>query len=290
VSRLAGLDAAQAANAAAIAACGAGGLRIAVGSDMKPHLAARTAEAGLRAASLAAAGVEAPPDAFEGFRGFIQVVNGGVWHERLNLGAFADPGLSLKLYPACSSIQAAAEALAAILAKHDILGGDVASVRCVVTAHIGANLTFPRPRTVTQAQFSMPFALGCILAHGRFTADLLSDAGLADPAVQDAMGRVAMETGRLFEAEAEAARYPEATRVVVTLREGTVLSLLQRDSTGKPNNPMGDAVLRGKFMTNAVSTLGQERAHRLADRILSVETLTDVRTLLAPPQSIDRAA
>ena len=283
VSRLLGLDAEATTRAVAIAAVQAGGLRIGVGSDMKPLLAARASETGLRAAFLAEAGVQAPENAIEGHRGLIATINGGGWTPSAfaRLGAFADPGTSFKLYPACSSVQAAAEALEALVAHEGLAWDDIARVRCEVTSHIAANLAFPRPRSVTQAQFSMPFALACLLVHGRFAADMLTDARLAEPELSAAMDRVDMVPADLFADEADARAYPEATRVVVTLRDGRSFTRQQDASTGKPANPASDALLDAKFLRNTSPTLGTEGAQRLRDVLRAIDAWDDVRTLLA---------
>lgn len=283
VARLLGLDAEATTRAIAIAAVQAGGLRIGVGSDMKPLLAARASETGLRAALLAEAGVQAPGNAIEGPRGLIATVNGGAWTPGAfaRLGAFADPGTSFKLYPACSSVQAAAEALEGLVADEGVAMEDIARVRCEVTSHIAANLAFPRPQTVTQAQFSMPFAIACLLVHGRFTADMLTETRLAEPALTDAMDRVDMVPAELFDDEGDARAYPEATRVVVMLKNGRTLSRKQDASTGKPVNPMADALLDAKFLRNTTAALGAEGAHGLRARLRAVDALDDVRTLLA---------
>lgn len=282
VARLLGLDTEAATHAIAIAAVQAGGLRIGVGSDMKPLLAGRASETGLRAALLAEAGVQAPDNAIEGPRGLIATVNGGAWTPSAfaRLGAFADPGTSFKLYPACSSVQAAAEALEALMADKRLAGGDIARVRCEVTSHIAANLAFPRPKTVTQAQFSMPFAIACLLEHGRFTADMLTDARLAEPALLAAMGRVDMAPADLFTNEADARAYPEATRIVVTLKDGRSLARQQDAATGKPVHPMSDALLDAKFLRNTAPALGTEGAQALRATLRAIDQLDDVRALL----------
>lgn len=292
VSRLLGMDARATTNAIAIAAVQAGGLRIAVGSDMKPYLTGRACETGLRAAFLARDGVQAPADAFEGFRGLIAVINAGGWTPAIfaRLGGFADAGTSFKLYPACSSIQAAAEAMERIIVTEGIERAEIASVTCEVTAHIAANLAFPRPVTVTQAQFSMPFALACLLVHGRFTADMLRDQLLVDPAIQRAMDLVDMREALLFADDDAARQAPEATRVILTLKDGRRLSHLQAASTGKPVNPMSDAVLEEKFLRNVEAALSPEAGSALLQRVRGIESLADVRSLLVGPARLNDAA
>ncbi|MDC7785534.1 MmgE/PrpD family protein [Rhodoplanes sp. TEM] len=284
-ARLMRLDARRAADAIAIAAVQAGGLRIAVGSDMKPALCGRAAETGLRAALMAEAGVEAPADAFEGSRGLVQVVGGGAWDEAVLdvLGAFADPGISFKLHPACSSVQAAVEAVGRLMATEAFAARDVVRVVCEVTPHIAANLAFPRPENVTQAQFSMPFAVACRLLHGRLGADMLTMDVVRDRAVRTIMDKVEMRRSADFDSAEMRARAPEATRVIVTLADGRSVSHLQLSATGKPENPMPDADLDGKFLDNVSPFLGADGAGRLLAALRALDTLADMRDVFGPP-------
>ncbi|NVO17571.1 MAG: MmgE/PrpD family protein [Rhodoplanes sp.] len=282
-ARILRLDSIRASQAIAIAAIQAGGLRIAVGSDMKPGLVGRAAETGVRAAVLAKAGAQAPADAVEGFRGLVQVVNGGQWNAAAfaTLGHFADVGTSFKEYPACSSIQAAAEALEHLIDRHAIDRADIVEVRCDVTSHIASNLTFPRPDSVTQAQFSMPFAIACILLHGHFTADLLTEETVRDDAIRSVMGRVTMHKAALFDDDEVSRLATEATRVTLTLRDGRSISHLQAAATGKPTNPISDERLDRKFLRNVGPLLGDGGGRALLARLRGLDSAIRVRELFA---------
>ncbi|MBS7697335.1 MULTISPECIES: MmgE/PrpD family protein [unclassified Chelatococcus] len=278
---LLGLPREETAQALAIAAVQACGLRIGVGSDMKPLLCARASETGLRAALLARKGVQAPLDAFEGPRGFIRVINAGSWTDEAfaGLGSFQDAGASYKLYPACSSVQAAAEALVRILADHALSAQDVTAVRCEVTPHIAANLAFENPQNVTQAQFSLSYALGCILHRGDFVAADLNADDLVNPAIRAEMAKITMQSGLTFASEAEARDAAEATRITVTRRDGKQFCAQQNASTGKPINPISDALLDKKFFANMAEVLPVPLAKDLLGRIRALESLEDIRLL-----------
>lgn len=277
------LSAEQARNAIAIAAVQACGLRIGVGSDMKPLLAARAAETGLRAALLARKGALAPGDAIEGYRGLVQVVNRGQWTPEAfaSLGSFEDAGLSLKLYPACSSVQAAAEALETMLVRDGVSGDRVESVTCEVTPHIASNLTFDDPQNVTQAQFSISYALGCILADGEFSWRHLTAEKIGSAEIRRQMEKVRMEASLRFDNEVLERESPEATRVIVRLSDGSTREMRLNASTGKPVSPMSDALLERKFLANTVPGLGRTRAAALLEALKNIEDMPDVTLLFA---------
>lgn len=276
------LDAERTANAISIAAAQAGGLRIAVGSDMKVMLCAQAAERGVRAALYSSAGIEAPDNAFEGGRGFIDVIGRGLWQDKVfaTLGRFDDPGISFKRYPSCSSVQAAAEALALIADRDGFAMDEVTHVRCGVTSHIAANLTFPRPENVTQAQFSMPFAMACLMVHGTFTADMLNMEMVRDPAIVAAMDRVEMVHDRALDTEEIRREAPEASEVTVTLADGRRFSHRQLAATGKPANPMSDALLDAKFLENVAPLVAAPDAARLLERLRGLDKLDRMSDLL----------
>lgn len=280
-SWLVGLTERETVNALTIAAIQAGGLRIGVGSHMKPLLCGRAAETGLRAVQWARNGVEAPDNAFEGTRGFIQAINAGGWTPDAfdDLGAFEDAGASLKLYPACSSVQAAAEVLVGLLQDNALTGTDLATVECLVTPHIAANLAYDIPENVTQAQFSIRYALGCILERGDFTFASLSDRDIADPAIRAQMDKISMQGGLRFDSPADARLYPEATAVTVTTKDGRRFSGRQDASTGKPVNPMPEAQLQAKFRANVGRVHGGQAVDLLLARLSGLEGLADIRNL-----------
>lgn len=275
------LPAEQTRNAISIAAIQACGLRIGVGSDMKPLLAGRASETGLRAALLARKGVLAPEDAFEGHRGLIQVINQGQWTDEAfaTLGAFEDAGPSLKLYPACSSVQAAAEALAGLLADHHLAADDIEAVVCEVTPHIASNLAFDDPGNVTEAQFSISFALGCILAEGDFSFRHLTAEYIASPVIRTQMEKVLMTNTLRFESEEDTRQFTEATRVVLHTKDGRRFERQCNASTGKPINPMGDTLLERKFMANTAPGLGSLQAGILFERLQHIDGLADLAML-----------
>jgi 2-methylcitrate dehydratase PrpD len=209
------------------------------------------------------------------------VAGGGRWTEQAfaELGQWGDPGTSFKLYPACSSIQAATEAFEHLIESERIERSNIARVYCDVTKHIGSNLAFPRPVTVTEAQFSMPFAIGCVLAHGRFTADLLNDEMLKQPAVQAAMEKVEMRVSPELDTEEVRRDGPEASEVTIETTDGHRLSLLQLAATGKPNNPVSDTLLDRKFRNNLAAFAEPDQIAILTSKLRSLADVRAVRGL-----------
>jgi 2-methylcitrate dehydratase PrpD len=276
-------------HAIALAAAQAFGMRAVMGSAAKPFLCGRAAANGLTAALAAGAGIDGPAAALESGFGLAGLAGAGGadWGAVDELGArfaLVDPGIAFKQYPVCSSSQAAAEATAAILAGAALDGEAVARVDCLVTPMVAQCLPYPQPRSVAEAQFSLPFAVGCILAFGALAPGHLSDAVLADPRLLRAMAKVSMAVDPTLAATAEDRRdRPEASIVTVAAADGRRFTRRVDAATGMPANPMSDTMLEAKFRSCARSALSAHEADALLQRLRGLRNLASIRALFVPP-------
>lgn len=244
-----GLDARQTRVALAIAGIQASGLKAAFGSDAKPYMAGRAAASGVEAALLAARGLTGPAEVLEDSRGFLALLGDGQGQrgEIDNLGRvwrLVDPGILFKRFPVCSAAHAATELTATLVEANVILGPDVREVVCEVTPTVAISLVHDRPATPQEAQFSLPFAIGSILAHGTLGIASLKPHVLADPLLRREMAKVIMVRDDALHSEAA----PEGARVTIRLNDGRELSDYLGVPKGMPANPLSDAELRDKFL------------------------------------------
>jgi 2-methylcitrate dehydratase PrpD len=284
-ARALGLDADRTTHAMALASCFTFGLRTLLGTDATPLGAGYAAEAGVRAALLARAGAQGPQTTFESDLGLARMYNGGTVDAAAldSLGkhyALLGENLSFKAYPACSGTQAAAQAVGELLDEHAIASADIRSVRARVMPLVAENLRYPSPSSLTQAQFSLPFAIGCQLRFGRFGVRQLADGVLEDAALQAEMAKVEMIRADDLVAEADRSRFPEAAEVAIELNDGTVLQRFVGAARGMPDVPMSDAMLDEKFIDCAEDELGHAGARIVLARLRDLGALGGVRNLL----------
>lgn len=273
-ARALGLDTARTTAALALAGSHAGGLKASFGSDAKPWLAGVTAAAGVEAALLARAGLSGPRAVFEGRTGFLAMQNAG--HDDAasldSLGRvwrLVEPGVFFKQYPVCSGAHAAVEMTERLMREHGLAGDDVASVLCEVPPVVAISLVYERPQRWQEGQFSMPFAVGTMLARGRLDVAALTDATLADPRVRDAMARVSMRRDDTLHSDDA----PEGARVTLTTTGGRAYTGTLAQPTGMPSAPLSDERLRTKFLgCAAAGGLDAGRAARLLAHLESVES------------------
>jgi len=283
-----GLDAEQTTNAISIAACQAAGLHAMVGTPVKALACGRTAQIGVESTLFAAAGIAGRESIFEHARGFLELFNDGVVdagpigslgsHWRLDR-----PGIAFKLYPVCSAAQAAVEAVAQILREEAVSPARIRRVHCEVTPLVALSLAYARPCSVTQAQFSMPFAVGCMLAYGELTAGHLTTETLNDPALLAAMSKVEMSSSdAVAPTTDDRARYPEGAIVTVEVDDGTRHRRFNGAATGMPARPMSDQALERKFLSCTTSRLSTDEAKAVLSNIASIEKLRHISDLIRP--------
>lgn len=285
-ARMLRLDARTSAHAIASAACLTFGVRALLGTSVKPVGVGRVAEAGVQAAQLAQAGIDGPLEAFEESRGVAALFNGGKMEREAlsSLGlrfSLVDPGVAFKLYPACSAVQAAAESVDTLMRTHGLTAERIVRVECAVTPLVAVSLTFSDPRTVTQAQFSLPFAIGCILRFGRFGVEELAQEVLEDAGVRAEMRKVSMVRCDTLVPAHDAKRHPEAADVTVHFVDGSTHRQFRGAATGMPSVPMSDGELDAKFLRCAVPVVGEARARSALEALWGIERVQSVREWLA---------
>ncbi|PID39678.1 MAG: hypothetical protein CR984_06215 [Proteobacteria bacterium] len=269
-----GLSEAQTLNAIGLAGAQANGLKAAFGTDAKPYLAGKTASIGVEAALLAARGLTGPAAVLEDERGYIQLLNDGISDsDAINaLGSvwrLIDPGIMFKQFPVCSAAHAAIELTKRLLEEHHFSGDDIAEVICEVTPTVAISLVYNRPESPQQAQFSMPFSIGTVLAYGDLDVEHLDPSTLTDPQFRASMEKVTMR--RVDELHTEAA--PEGARVTLITRKGEKFQSYLGEPTGMPGNPMTDAQLHTKFFRCCeIGGMQKDHADNLLDHLLYLDT------------------
>ena len=284
-ARIMKLDSEKTGFAIGLAVAGTGGAKACFGTDGKPVLCGRTAEQGITAALLAREGCSGPLNAFEDSRGFAHLFNddifldecftdfGGTWR-------LLKPGVDIKRVPICLSAHAALDAVMDIMAAQRIAATDVARVVCDVGPLVTANLVYDHPKTPQQAQFSLPFAIGCMLVHGDVALVQLDPAILDNPALREAMSRVATVTTALWKQGSEnARRYPEGAHVTVMTRDGRSFEHFNGFARGTTARPLTESEISGKFMDCASGVIGKFEAERMIGQLRVLETLPSVRSL-----------
>ena len=151
------------------------------------------------AVQLAKRGIRGAQNVFEGADGFFRVylhgrVDGDV--VRKDLGRrFEFLNLSYKPYPCCRDVHSAVDAVLQVRAKAQRPASDIESIRVGVTAPGYRMVCTPEhvrraPRTIVEAQFSIPYTVAAAWIDGRLAMRHFSDEGVQRADVLDLASRV----------------------------------------------------------------------------------------------------
>jgi 2-methylcitrate dehydratase PrpD len=279
------LDAARVRAALGLAVAGAGGMKACFGSDAKPLLAGRAAQAGVACALLAAHGASGPDDALEQGNGLKALFNDKIFDGDCiaALGQrwyLEQPGVDIKRIPLCLSSHAAVDAVAELLAEHGVAPGDIDTVSCDVPPIVIANLKYDDPRTPREAQFSMPYAIAATLRYGTVALSHLTEEALANAELRGMMSRVSQHSGPRWQDAALRARAPEGAHVRIRTRDGRTLERLRAVARGTAQDPLTDDEVADKFLACAEPVLGGPRAAALLANLRGLDKNQPLRALM----------
>jgi 2-methylcitrate dehydratase PrpD len=285
--RLLGLDAGRMQHALGIAgSLGSGLMAAQEGAMVKRLHAGRAAEAGLRAAQLAARGFTGIQDVLEaGYGGFLSTLSGKPDIARLTEGlgsSWETLAVGYKMYPSVTSIHAALDALKAIMRRHGLAAADIARVRVGVghMTHVHTAWDY-KPAGITAAQMNIFFGLATVALHGDAAAGDYVEARLADPGLLGFMQRIEVFEDEAINARGRAARH--ACRMEVTTATGERFAEEVFDRRGSPENPVSAAEIAAKFRANVRDRLPAEATDRLialVERFESLDSLAEISGLL----------
>jgi len=284
---LRGLDAEIATRAIGIAASLAGGVVANFGSMTKPFHLGRTAQSGLTATRLAAAGLTSSIDAVEHELGFLRAISphrGVDVAGPARLGAawrIEKFGVNVKLYPMCFGAHRVLDAMVDVCAANKLDARDIASVDVEVSENSAKVLRNHQPRTALEAKFSAEFAVAAAALAGRCGSQEVSDAFVARPDVQEFFGKVRIHP--LTEKDPDEPTRSPFDRVRLTLADGRSLtSQPVYEPRGHFKRGIEREVLWRKFADCASATIDHTRAAALFDTLQTLPRVAGINDLRPP--------
>lgn len=278
------LDRAQTSCAVGIACSMAGGIKSfasgAGGGMVKRLHGGRAAEAGVRAASLARGGFTGPSTALDGKFGLIDVYSADDGDSRcLSAGLgqeWITDEVATKLYPVCGGIQGPIQLMLELRGGARLRPEDIAGIRVGTSAFAYDHNGNRAPSDSMEAQYSLPY--GVALAA---LADPSDPAAYEAPALDDKEVR---GLARRIEMEVDPecdALHPAmvASRVHLTLADGSVRTAATFDPKGSPGNPFSKEELQQKFTLQAGPS-GVD-ADAVAGFVATLDQQPDIRALSA---------
>ncbi|RRO14293.1 2-methylcitrate dehydratase [Saccharopolyspora rhizosphaerae] len=254
-----GLSTEQIATAMALAVPAAGGVQRAFGSSGKSLQVGFAAEAGARAAGLAARGATADPSALDAW---LLLVGGDP--DRIDVSGPAVPGgLAIKVFPCCYALQRPISALREGLPE-PVAADDVADVVVRTPAGTVQPLIHHRPTTGLQGKFSLEYAVAAALLdpHPGF-------ASFTDHAVNRPEAQRLVRLVKVDEAPGGDWLLDGQVDITVQLHDGTTHAVALRFPPGSPDRPPSEQDVDAKIadcgedVPDLLSEVDWRRAARL---------------------------
>lgn len=273
-AKLLGLDRQKMTYALGISATQAAGMQQNRGTMCKSFHAGKAAANGVLAALLAERGFDSTQEIIEGKKGFSRIYSDTANPDALT----ADLGKSWiietnghKPYACGVVLHPLIDAMVAIRNRATIDPRVVTEIALRVHPHVISITGVMEPSTGLQSKFSYRHSAAVALADGNAGIAQYTDAKANDTLLVGLRRKVVVigdETLDTDEAHAVVTAGDVREEVHVPHASGTV------------ENPMSDEAIEAKFLANAVSAIGEERARRVVAMVHSLDELGDVRELI----------
>ena len=183
----------------------------------------------------------------------------------------------VKPFPACHFVHAFADAALALVREQSLDPNDVRSIRALVPLEGIKIVCEPldkkrRPANDYDAQFSLPFAIAVALKRRQFTLAELLPAVYSDPQILALCDLVTCEV----DPRSAFPRYYSG-ELVVTTKDGRVLTHRENENRGCGDRPLSDAEIQKKYADNAMRTISGPRRDAIARFILGIEATVNFR-------------
>jgi 2-methylcitrate dehydratase PrpD len=286
--RIMGLDEEKTINALGLAyhQCGGAGSGVADGALAKRMGPGLAAKAGITAALMAERGITGERDPLEGRTGLFNTYMGGDYDPEIliaDLGKrFEGVNIGDKPYPCCGLTHACIDAALALIAKHEIKVDLIKEI----TAYGGQSiygLSQPpeikrNPRTIIDAQFSVPWVVATALVKGKVTVDDFTDEAIKRQEILKVAQKV---SGKLV---------PEMNRhgvgpggVIIKMKDGTEYQEEVEHCLGSVERPMSFKDITKKFRECAAcsrKSLPEETVDKVIEMVGQLEKLNDATEII----------
>jgi len=251
-AHLRGLDPARLNDAFGIAASLASGtMEFASSGGMAKRIhAARAAEGGIMAASLAADGLEGARDGLAGTYGFCRVFTDdprlALLTERLGERWMIDE-ITIKPYAACSDVHAMIQATSELVTEHGIVAEQIDRIVVHGPTKAAEFNDMDGTESVMAAQYSARFNIAAAVLADPADPATYHSARIADPALAALQAKVATTLpDPAFDATYA---WKQGARVEIALTDGRVLERTVHGQKGSMHDPLSDAEIERKFRT-----------------------------------------
>ncbi len=266
--------------------CGGAGSGVADGALAKRMGPGLAAKAGMTSALMAERGITGERDPLEGRTGLYNTYMGGDYDPQIltaDLGKrFEGVGIGDKPYPCCGLTHACIDAVLALLSKHDIKAEQIRDITVYggdPVYGLSQPLEVKRvPRTITDAQFSVPWVVATALVNGKVTVDDFTEEALKR---QDILNLTQKITAKLDKTMNRHGVGPGG--VIITMNDGTEYKEEVEHCLGSVERPMNFEDCTKKFRecaACAIEPLPADKIEKVIEMISRLEEQDDATEII----------
>ena len=280
-----GLDALRFQHALGIAgSLGSGLMAAQEGAMVKRFHCGHACQVGIYAARLAQMEFTGILDIVEvGYGGFVSSHSDKPNPKRLTEGlgtTWETLNVGYKPHASVTSIHSALDCLREIMRDHGLKAGDIGEVEIGLSPMTYVHCAWEyKAQSVTAAQMNLFFGMAVIAIDGMAFTEQYNDKRLTDPRILDLIKRQRAYVDKEIEAMGPAFRH--ACRVKVSTKDGRVFDKLALHRRGSPENPLKPAEIVDKFFAVVAPCMKRPDAERVVELVDRLETLPDLRALIA---------
>jgi 2-methylcitrate dehydratase PrpD len=278
-AKLLGLDVTQTRMALGNAASAMAGVMKNRGSDTKSFTAGNAAMHGVIAGELIALGFTANEDILDGDLGVARMMGLDVGDPQKILNGLGDwematRGSTLRLHASCGAGHWGQDALQRIVRRRPTDPDEIDSIVVSIPSFLTEMMPYHEPQTGLEAKYSIEYDLAAIALDGRAGMYQYTDEAVRRPEAQALIKRVHSELvdGGFGTVQLE-------SRVELHLKNGEVLEETVSLSHGRPEDPLTDDELLGKFHECASALVTEEQQDQIIDLCRRLDSLDDVGEL-----------
>ena len=186
----------------------------------------------------------------------------------------------VKPYPICRWAHPAIDAVRSLKRAHGFTHDQIASIK-INSFHEAACLFSGIPDTTSKAQYSLGFAVACMVVHDRIGLPEISGDGLHDSDVTAMINRITTGERAIYNERFPHSRWADAR---ITLNDGTILESGETSARGGSEHPLSDDEIIEKYYAFARPIIGQSRAEKIHHAIIGLEApsskLSDLEPLI----------
>jgi 2-methylcitrate dehydratase PrpD len=184
-----------------------------------------------------------------------------------------------KRYTCCRGMHPALDGLFELIGKHNLNAEDIMKVILEGSTFLAKVLVNYPPRSMEEAEFSTPFAIGAALAYGKVGPDQISEQSLGDKAILDQANKVELVVHPEMEAAKQSGGYNQAI-VKIKTKDGKTYKTRIENTRGNPKNPFTNDELIDKFKSLTVRLLGKQGTDAVIKCVDNLENLSDIKELV----------